>query len=313
MRDTFVRALTGLAASDPRILLLTGDLGFGVLTAFAERFPAQYLNVGVAEQNMTGLAAGIALEGRTVFTYSIGNFPTLRCLEQIRNDACYHDANVKIVSVGSGMSYGALGISHHATEDMSILRAVPNMTVVSPGDHWEAFEATRALAASPGTALLRLDKSAAPATTRPGETFRLGKARVIREGADVTIAAVGGILGEALAAADRLGAAGIRARVLSVHTIKPLDVDTLAAAATATGGLVTVEEHTVEGGLGGAVAENLLEIGAVPRFFLRIGLRKGFASVVGSQQYLRTVYALDANSIARSVSAKLGITLGQAA
>ena len=307
MRDAFVSSLTELAAADPAILLVTGDLGFGVLTDFARRFPRQYVNAGVAEQNMTGLATGIALEGRTVFTYSIGNFPTLRCLEQIRNDACYHEANVKIVSVGCGMSYGALGISHHATEDISILRALPSITVVSPCDRWEAREATRALAARPGTALLRLDKSAAPQTVKPGETFQIGKARTVREGSDVTLVATGGILVEVLAAAGLLESHSIHCRVLSMHTIKPLDTATLCVAAAETGGIVTVEEHTVEGGLGGAVAENLLELGAVPRFFLRIGLRDGFSSVVGSQQYLRKIYSLDARSIAQAVSAKLAV------
>lgn len=307
MRDTFVRSLTELAAADPSILLLTGDLGFGVLTDFARRFPRQYLNVGVAEQNMTGLATGIALEGRTVFTYSIANFPTLRCLEQIRNDACYHQANVKIVSVGCGLSYGALGVSHHATEDMAILRALPNITVVSPGDHWEAGEATRALAAHPGTAVLRLDKSAAPETVKPGEIFHLGKARTVREGSDVTLVATSGILGEALAAAELLEAHSIHCRVLSMHTIKPLDTAAVCLAAAETRGIVAVEEHTVEGGLGGAIAENLLEAGAIPRFFLRIGLRAGFSSVVGSQQYLRQVYSLDAPSIAHAVCTKLAV------
>lgn len=306
MRDTFVRTLTELAAANPAILLITGDLGFGVLENFAARFPRQYLNIGVAEQNMTGVAAGIALEGRIVFTYSIGNFPTLRCLEQIRNDACYHEANVKIVSVGSGMSYGALGISHHATEDISIVRALPNISVVSPADLWETEEATRCLAARPGTALLRLDKSPAPETRRPGESFEIGKARLIRDGRDVTLAVCGGILGEAIAAADLLQAQGVYCRILSLHTTKPLDTEALCAASVETGGIVSIEEHTVEGGLGGAVAENLLEAGVIPRFFFRIGLRGGFASLVGSQQYLRKLYSLDRDSIARTVLAKLG-------
>src|SRR6185312_9680119 len=156
MRDVFIRELTQIAAARPEVMLLTADLGFGVLEEFAQRFPKQFLNVGIAEQNMTGLGAGLALEGRIVFTYSIGNFPTLRCLEQIRNDACYHEANVKIVSVGSGMSYGPLGISHHATEDLSILRALPNIAIVSPCDDWETSNATKALAQWPGTALFRL-------------------------------------------------------------------------------------------------------------------------------------------------------------
>src|SRR5438477_1337258 len=131
MRDQFVKTLTALAETNSRIMLVTGDLGFGVLTGFKERFPRQHLNVGVAEQNMTGVATGLALEGRIVFTYSIANFPTLRCLEQVRNDVCYHEANVKIVSIGGGFSYGALGISHHATEDLAIFRALPNMAVVA--------------------------------------------------------------------------------------------------------------------------------------------------------------------------------------
>lgn len=309
MRDAFVQTLTVLAEENPAIMLITGDLGFGVLSDFARRFPRQYLNIGVAEQNMIGVATGMALEGRVVFTYSIANFPSLRCLEQIRNDACYHDANVKIVSIGSGMSYGPLGISHHATEDIAIVRALPNITVISPGDPWEAGQATRAISACTGPALLRLDKSAAAESFRPGEVFQLGHARRVREGRDVTLIATGGILGEALAAADLLRPESIHCRVLSMHTIKPLDTRQLSAAALETGGIVTIEEHSVEGGLGGAVAENLLEAGVIPRFFFRIGLRGGFTSIVGSQQYLRKVYSLDAASIAAVVAGKLRVAM----
>jgi transketolase len=294
-----------LAEENPRIMLLTGDLGFGVLDKFAARFPRQYLNVGVAEQNLTGLATGLAFEGRVVFTYSIANFPTLRCLEQIRNDACYHEADVKIVSVGAGFSYGALGVSHHATEDISILRALPNITVVSPCDLWEVAEAARALVERPGPAVLRLDKSSARPTVQPGEQFELGRARTIRDGFDMTLVATGGILEEIFQAAEVLDAEGISCRVLSMHTVKPLDVESLERAAKETGGIITVEEHTVEGGLGGAVAENLLERGVHPRCFLRIGLRSGFSSTVGSQVYLRKVYRMDAGSIAEAVRARV--------
>lgn len=307
MRDAFIGALTELAPQHPELLLLTGDLGFHVLDDFTARFPRQFLNVGVAEQNMSGLAAGLALEGHTVFTYSIGSFPTLRCLEQIRNDICHHGANVKIVCVGGGMSYGAVGFSHHATEDLAVLRSLPNMLVLSPGDLWEAVEATRYLFSHPGPAYLRLDKSAAPPTVRPGETFRPAGIRTVRDGSDVTLAATGGILGEALLAADALAEQGVFCRVLSVHTIKPLDTDTLIAAASETGGIITIEEHAVNGGLGGAIAEALMEAGAFPSFFLRMGLRNTFSSVVGSQQYLRKVYSLDSAAIARTVSARLGI------
>jgi transketolase len=309
VRDAFIRTLTEIAPQRPDIVLLSGDLGFGVLNDYIARFPRQFLNVGVAEQNMSGLAAGLALEGHTVFTYSIGNFPTLRCLEQIRNDICYHRANVKIVCVGGGMSYGAVGFSHHATEDLAILRSLPNMMVLSPGDLWEAAEASRFLASHSGPAYLRLDKSTAPATHHPGETFQPGKIRTVRDGSDITLAATGGILGEAILAADFLAGAGISCRVLSIHTVKPLDVDTLTAAALETGGIVSIEEHAVAGGLGGAIAETLMEAGVFPRFFIRMGLRNTFSSVVGSQQYLRKVYSLDAPSIARAVSAKLGAAL----
>src|ERR1022692_3542048 len=143
MRTAFLNELYELAKQDPRVVFITGDLGFSVVEKFMQELPKQFVNAGVAEQNMTGMAAGMAMSGRIVFTYSIANFPTLRCLEQIRNDVCYHDANVKIVSVGGGMSYGALGMSHHATEDIAILRTFPNMTVVSPGDRWEVIEATK--------------------------------------------------------------------------------------------------------------------------------------------------------------------------
>lgn len=305
MRDAFVRRLTALVEADPRIMLITGDLGFGVLTDFAARFPRNYLNAGVAEQNMTGLATGLALEGRIVFTYSIANFPTLRCLEQIRNDAAYHDANVKIVAIGGGFSYGALGISHHATEDLSILRALPGLTVVSPGDDWETMESVQALVDTPGTCYLRLDKSSAGDTSTPGERFQLGRARQLRDGDDLTLIATGGILGVVLAAYETLERQGIRCRVLSMHTIKPLDQHAVLAAARDTGGIVTVEEHTVDGGLGGAVAEVCLEQGAIPAVFHRIGLRAGFSSVVGSQDYLRRIYEMDEAAIVGRVTSLL--------
>jgi len=301
MRDVFIQRLTELAESNPRLLLITGDLGFNVLNAFAERFPRQYLNAGVAEQNMTGLATGLALEGRVVFTYSIANFPTLRCLEQIRNDACYHAANVKVVAIGGGFSYGALGVSHHATEDLSILRSLPELTLVAPGDDWEAAEATSALVTTPGTCYLRLDRSSAPATNRLDEQFQLGRARVIREGEDMTLMAIGGILGTALEAAERLAGEGIECRVISLHTLKPLDREAILAACRETGGIVTIVEHTIEGGLGGAVAEVCLDAGVFPKTFHRIGLRAGFSSMVGDQDFLRSQYGMDAQAIIAAV------------
>lgn len=301
MRDRFVRTLHECAEADARLILVTGDLGFGVLTKYAESLPSQFLNVGVAEQNMTGIATGMALEGRVAFTYSIANFPTLRCLEQIRNDAAYHDANVNVVSIGGGFSYGALGMSHHATEDLAIMRAIPQVTVVSPGCLWETEQATRALITAPGTGFLRLDKSDAGETGREGERFELGRPRLLREGGDVTLLTTGGVLGEVLEAEAALLESGIGCDVFSCHTLKPFQAEEVLASAGATGRVVCIEEHIVGGGLSGLIAETLLEAGVSPRWFKRIGITGGFCAEVGSQAHLRRRYGLDAASIENSV------------
>jgi transketolase len=310
MRDSFIARLESLAAADQRVFLITGDLGFGVLNSYIERFPRQFLNAGVAEQNMTGLAAGLALEGRVVFTYSIGNFPTLRCLEQIRNDAAYHDANVKVVAIGGGFSYGTLGFSHHATEDLAIMRSL-GIPVVAPGCDWEAEEATTALLHAPGTCYLRLDRSSAGKTGRPGERFAIGKARVIREGGDVTLISTGGILSVVREAAETLASTHrIQCRVVSMHTVSPLDADAVLSAARETGGVVTVEEHTLLGGLGSAVAECCADAGILPRRFHRVGIRPDAPVVVGGQPYLRTLHRMDAPAITATV---LGLMSGSSA
>jgi transketolase len=305
MRDTFIARLLQHALSDPRIVLITGDLGFKVFDEFRTKRPAQFLNAGVAEQNMTAIAAGMALEGRIVFTYSIANFSTLRCLEQIRNDACYHGAAVKVVSIGGGFSYGSLGISHHATEDLAILRSLPDITVFSPGDLWEAAEATSACIATPGTCYLRLDKAAGKPTQRDGDTFVPGRMRTIRGGSDVCLVVTGGILEEAQAAADTLATEGISVRILSAHTIRPLDAEAVVEAARSCAAMLTLEEHTLHGGLGSAVAEVLMDRGVMPRRFRRLGLAGTFSSIVGSQVYLRQRYGLDARAVAEAVRSTL--------
>ncbi len=302
MRDHFVKRLCELAEYDKRITLVTGDLGFGVLDKFWDRFPSQFINAGVAEQNMTGIATGLALEGRIVFTYSIANFPTLRCLEQIRNDACYHAANVKVVSIGGGFSYGALGISHHATEDLAIMRSLPDITVLSPCGYWETVEATEAIVHTPGACFLRLDKSAGNDTPREdGEVFKVGKARVLRDGNDCAIFVTGGILEEVWYPSDLLEKEDIDAKIISMHTIKPLDQKIIIETCRTIPAIITVEEHTIYGGLGGAVAETIMDNGVYPDTFLRIGLEAGFSCIVGSQKYLRQKYDLDAVSISKRI------------
>ena len=300
MRDHFINALVKLAENDKDIVLLTGDLGFGVFEKFESSFPGQYFNAGVAEQNMTGVATGLALEGKKVVTYSIGNFATLRCLEQIRNDACYHDANITIIANGGGFSYGSLGMSHHTTEDLAILRALPNMSVVAPCTADEAGEAITAMIMNGGTGYLRLDKSSAKDCLSK-EPFVIGKSRRYKEGKDITLIATGSILGEANTASVELRKLGIEARVVGMHSIKPIDVDEITDAISNTGGIVTVEEHNKDGGLGSAIAEVCMDLGMIPSKFLRIGLENKYSSIVGSQQYLRSRYDMDSKAIIKKV------------
>lgn len=305
MRNAFLDALFDMALVDERVTFITGDLGYRVVEKFMEQRPRQFLNAGVAEANMTGLAAGMALSGKVVFTYSIANFPTLRCLEQIRNDVCYHDANVKIVSIGGGFSYGSMGATHHAIEDLAIMRALPNLTVVAPGDPVETRAATRALVAHQGPCYLRLGKAGEPTVHGGQIDFRLGKAIRLREGSDLTLVSTGGMLQTAVKVADRLAAGGLKARVVSMHTLKPLDDEEVLAALRETGALFTLEEHSVVGGLGGAVAEVVAEV--VPRgsLFKRLGMPSIFSPHMGSQEYLLAQHGLDAESVARTVVAAL--------
>ena len=302
MRTAFADTLLELAKNDPRIVLIVGDLGFGVVTEFMQQLPNQFVNAGVAEQNMTGMAAGMALSGKVVITYSIANFPVLRCYEQIRNDICYHNAAVIIVPVGGGMAYGSLGPSHHATEDIAVMRALPNMTVVAPGDPAETRLAVQALVDRGGPAYLRIGRAGEPLVHQTAPDFKLGRAITVRQGFDLTLIATGGMLYNSVQAAKQLYELGIDARVLSMHTIKPLDRAAILAAARETSAIYTVEEHSIIGGLGGAVAEMLLESDYRPAYFHRIGLNGEFSSVVGSQAYLLAQYGLDVAGIVQTVT-----------
>ncbi len=299
MRDSFVKALLLHAHINKRVMLITGDLGFGVLTNYAKELPSQFINAGVAEQNMTGLAVGLALEGRNVFTYSIANFPTLRCLEQIRNDVLYHAANVNIVAVGGGFSYGALGMSHHATEDVGIMRTLPGLRVFAPCDEIETVALVEQMVANPAPSYLRLDKSKVIANV--AEPFLLGKLRQMRNGSRVALVGYGGVVAEALAAADLLDASGIDCAVYSAHTLKPFDSQSLIKLAVDYDAIVTIEEHVPTGGLGSLAADTFLDTGRMPRRFARLCLPDAFSSIVGSQEYLRMRHGLDAPAIATRV------------
>lgn len=302
MRAAFLNQLKSIAERDPRIMLITGDLGFGVLDAFERDLPRQYLNAGVAEQNMTAVATGMALEGHIVFTYSIGNFPTLRCLEQLRNDTFYHQANVKVVSIGGGFSYGQLGMSHHATEDISIMRALPGVAICAPCSAYETTCLVNELVATSGPAYLRLERSAPDFADGAPPSCEFGKARMLRDGDACTLIGAGGIVSEIMAAANVLQAEGISCRVLSMHTLKPFDKAAVLRAASETGAICTIEENTVIGGLGGAVAEICLESSKRPPLFMRLGIQDSYTSVVGDQQYLRRAVGIDRDSIVRKVT-----------
>ena len=300
MRDTFVKTLIELAKKDKNIELVTGDLGFGVLKPYWEALPDQFTNAGIAEQNMTTVAAGMALAGKTVFTYSIGNFPTLRCLEQIRNDCAYHNANVKIVCVGGGFVYGSLGMSHHATEDIAILRALPDVVVLAPGDLLEAEEATKAMVKHNGTCYLRLGRGGEKRIHKKIEDFQIGKAIKVKDGEKVAIFSTGAIFEEVESAVELLKLKGIDPAVYTFPTVKPLDTEVINKIAKNFDLIVTVEEQNIVGGFGSAVAEVLAEQITNARL-LRIGLNDTYSTIVGSQKYLRSQFGIDSAGIAEKI------------
>ena len=306
MRGAFVEALSRLASEDPSVLLMTGDLGFGVLDRYREEFGEQFLNVGVAEQNLAGVAAGIALTGHHVLTYSIGNFPTLRCLEQLRNDVCYHNADVTVGTVGGGMAYGSLGPSHFALEDLAIMRVLPNMMVVAPGDPEEVRRLLPQIKARGGPSYLRLGRAGEPDVHPPGTEIILGQPTMVRSGKNVCVLSTGGMLATAVQAVDSLAKdQSLSPSLFSVHTLAGVKEGALTEVITGYDLIVTCEEHSVVGGLGGLVAENLAESGLEARL-VRIGLPGGFPKGIGSQEYLRKVNFLDASSLARRIAAAAG-------
>jgi transketolase len=299
MRNAFADALLDLAAADERVWLVTGDLGFSVLEPFAERFPGRFVNAGVAEQNMTGLAAGLALAGLRPFTYSIANFPVVRCLEQIRNDVLYHQLPVCVVAVGGGLSYAQLGYTHHGLEDVAVMRALPGMTVIAPGDPVETRLALPAILARGAPTYLRLGKAGEPLVHRAPPAFEIGRGIELFSGSDVTLVATGSGLDLARQARETLVAGGRSVGLVSLHTVQPLDLELLRKLAQHSKWLVTVEEHR-SSGLGGAVAEACALHGIAAR--LRIVACTGETQAVsGTQTYLRERMGLSVQSIVELV------------
>jgi transketolase len=298
MRTGFAQELTRLADDDPNIWLLTGDLGFSVLECFSDRHPERFVNVGVAEQNMIGVAAGMAQSGKTIFAYSIATFLTMRCLEQIRNDICYPNLPVTFVGVGGGFSYSTQGFSHHAIEDVGLMRMLPNMTVAVPCDGMQAVLLTRHATVRRQPMYLRLEKAGEPQLHPEGNPLPFGKIVSLREGEDILLLCFGSITGNALAAAEKISAAGASVAVWTVPFVKPVDTESIAAAVRKFRAIVTVEEHQRCGGLGSVVAEILSAQQRGSAKLLRLGVDGDFIRQALSQVSAREHFGISTDQIA---------------
>ena len=300
MRNNLVSVFCEEASSNKDLIFITADLGYNVLNSIYEQFPNQYVNVGICEQNMTSVAAGLAISGKCVFTYSIGNFSTLRCIEQIRNDVCYHNANVKIVALAAGFAYGVLGMSHHATEDIAIMKVMPNITVFSPCDPIEARAVTRAAIKLKGPCYIRLGRGGEVNIHENNyieKNFVVGKAYQLFDGDDGCIFSTGSITIEAKKAVCLLRKKGLNYSLYSFPTIKPIDKETIIKCASLYSKIIVLEEHQSYGGFASSIADVISEMKCPKAIVKRIGLRDEFTSTVGSTDYLRAYYHMDCQSI----------------
>jgi transketolase len=294
-REGFGRALVALGEKDPRIVVLVGDLSESTMVHFfAERFPERFIQVGIAEQNMCGVAAGLAAMGKIPFFATYGAFASCRAADQIRVTVAYTNLNVKIAGAHGGISVGPDGATHQAMEEISIIRSIPNMSMVVPCDYWETYKATVAAAQHVGPVYLRFGREDVPVVTNEQTPFTFGKGEVFAEGRDLTIIACGVMVYEALRARETLAAAGVSARVVNLHTVKPLDRQLIVRCARETGAIVTAEEHQVNGGLGGAVAEAVVQEHPVPMELVAVHDRFGQS---GKPSELMDAFGLRARDI----------------
>jgi transketolase len=302
MRNAFADELTKLGNEDPRVVMLSGDIGNRLFDNFKDKHPARFFNCGVAEANMMGVAAGMAMNGLRPVAYTITPFVTTRCLEQIRTDVCYHEAPVTIVAVGAGLAYSGLGPTHHACEDISFLRSIPNMVVICPGDAFEVRAALRASMQQDRPVYIRMGKKGEP-VMHSGllADFKIGKAITIADGSDVCLLSTGNMLPEAVEAGHRLKEQGISARVVSFHTVKPLDHACLEDAFARFKLVATLEEHSLIGGFGSAVSEWLADTRKQAARFLRFGTPDAFFKKSGEQEYAREMLGLTGHQIAEKI------------
>ncbi len=305
MRRAFIETLTELARDDPRVVLLTGDLGYTVLEPFSDSFPSRFFNVGVAEQNMMAIATGLAEAGFVPFTYSIATFATLRCLEFIRNGPVLHRLPVRIVGVGGGFEYGAAGPTHHAIEDVGVLRHYPDLHIVAPADSAQAQAALRATWSLPGPIYFRLGKDETYSVSGLEGRYEHGRAQSIRDGDGLLIVALGAAVREAVEAERRLAAEGISCTVLVVSSLTPPPLEDLAGLLPRFDSVLTLEGHSIRGGLGSLVAEFMAETGAGARL-LRCGIDGPLGGPTGSQHFHHRVQRIDADGVVHAARRLIG-------
>lgn len=291
MRTTFVKTLLDLARKDERIFLLTPDMGYSVLEVFRDEFPDRFLNTGIAEQNTISVAAGLAASGKIVYVYSIIPFVTMRCFEQVRIDLAYNNTNVKLVGIGAGMTYGSLGPTHHSVEDIAIMRAIPNMTVLCPGDPIETEELIRRSYEIDGPVYIRLGKNGEPRIHPEGIRIEIGKAIHVTSGDDLILITTSNTLERGKKWVDEWASEGIDVNLVSMPTMKPFDTQSVIELISRNIPIITFEEHNIIGGLGSAVAEVIAESGK-PVKFRRIGINDRFSHYVGGHELQKDKFGL---------------------
>lgn len=300
MRNTIINAIHEAAKKNKDIVFITGDLGYSVIEQFQAELPNQFINAGIAEQNMIGVAAGLALAGKKVFVYSIVPFVTMRCFEQIRIDVCYQNLDVTVIGVGGGFAYGTLGTTHFGLEDLTLMRSLPNMKIIAPADPLEAAILFGQLIEMKGPWYIRLNRGGEKNITEHVLVPKIGVGSVLREGSQVTIFSIGAITDVALEAAFLLDKDGIKTEVIHLHTLKPLDSEIVKDRIGKRKVIISIEEHTINGALGSAISEIIAENNvAVP--FCRLGVNDEYLPYIGKQDFLRMKVGLSANLVAKKI------------
>ncbi|MDB2074346.1 transketolase family protein [Clostridium paraputrificum] len=304
-RQVICDTLMGLAKDDKNIYVLTSDSrGSASMTNFANEFPKQFVEVGIAEQNLVGIAAGLATTGKKCFAASPACFLTMRSIEQVKVDVAYSNTNVKLIGISGGVSYGALGMSHHSLQDIAVMRAIPNIDIFLPADRFETEKLVRELVKYDKPAYIRIGRNPVDDVYESTDfDFEIGKANVMREGKDITIIATGETVKPAIEASDELKELGIKCRVLNMHTIKPLDEEAIIKAAKETGNIITVEEHSIYGGLGAAVSEVVVQNAPVPMKIVGI---KDEAAITGTSKEIFNYYGLSKENLVKLAKELIG-------